>query len=117
MSSTILADRDTNLPPTNASIDTKIQEAQKPQTMEYHRQVFESRLKSGQAQQTYVSPSDNMLSPASQKLKDFKSRHGLKKSKPQTLFAKTSAKKLEAARDTPMFADLKDAAKPIDTEK
>ncbi|OCK75117.1 hypothetical protein K432DRAFT_386391 [Lepidopterella palustris CBS 459.81] len=102
MASNILADRDRNLQPkTNSSA-----EKEKPKTMEYHRQVLESRLKSGHAEQTYISPSDEIMSPATQKLNAFRNKHVMKKSKPQTLFAKASSKNLEAAKGVSMFADI-----------
>ncbi|TKA81269.1 hypothetical protein B0A49_00223 [Cryomyces minteri] len=67
-------------------------EDNKPKSMEYHRQVLESRLKGGEGdKQTYISPSDSIMSPASQKLTAFKERAIGRKDIPkkQSLFAKT----------------------------
>ncbi|KAF2474072.1 uncharacterized protein BDR25DRAFT_301571 [Lindgomyces ingoldianus] len=104
MATNMLASRDTNAQPKS----TPSPEKQKPRSMEYHRQVLESRLKSGQNQQNYISPSDEIMSPATQKLNAFRNKHVMKKSKPQTLFKKTSSKNFEAASamGTAMFADI-----------
>ncbi|OAL02777.1 hypothetical protein IQ06DRAFT_292090 [Phaeosphaeriaceae sp. SRC1lsM3a] len=101
MSANVLSVRDTNaqLKPTASP------EKDKPKSMEYHRQVLQSRMKSEQPQQ-YVSPSDEIMSPATQKLQAFKTKHAMKKSKPQTLFKKTSSKNFETAKGTAMFADI-----------
>ena len=74
--------------------------------------------------QAYVSPSDEIMSPATQKLSAFRSKHAMKKyallgdrdrkegmliefrQKPQTLFARTSSKNFEAAKGAAMFADI-----------
>lgn len=111
MSSNILADR-TNCQPKVIESSEK----EKPKTMEYHRQVLESRIKDGQAQQTYVSPSDEIMSPATQKLNAFRNKHSMKKSKPQTLFAKTSMKNMETAKGGSMFADIPKADQNLDTK-
>ncbi|KAJ9642830.1 hypothetical protein H2201_005413 [Coniosporium apollinis] len=103
MSSNVLSARDTSTQPAPKSED------QKPMSMEYHRQVLESRLKDGQNQQTYVSPSDNIMSPATQKLNAFKSKqvNTMKsKSKPQSLFAKTTSRNADSAKEGAMFADI-----------
>ncbi|KAF2654226.1 hypothetical protein K491DRAFT_693992 [Lophiostoma macrostomum CBS 122681] len=101
MSSTVLSDRDTNAQVKQSMSPVK----EKPKSLEYHRQVLHSRLNSEQPQQ-YVSPSDEIMSPATQKLKDFRNKHVMKKSKPQTLFKSTSAKKFEFAKSAPMFGDI-----------
>jgi hypothetical protein len=104
MPSTILSERDTNVPMEQQSQ----QDGSKPRSMEYHRQVLESRMKEGKSvaltptaeapesssdkastvaghtltkqhafrnQQTYISPSDTIMSPATQKLAAFKNKH------------------------------------------
>ncbi|KAF2811112.1 uncharacterized protein BDZ99DRAFT_415529 [Mytilinidion resinicola] len=108
MSSNILANRDTN-----AKLPSPEKEAgkDKPKSMEFHRQVLESRMKSGQAQQTFISPSDQILSPATQKVNAYRNKHAMKKSKPQTLFAKTSSKNLEAAKSASMSNMFEDIPK------
>ncbi|KAF2205170.1 hypothetical protein GQ43DRAFT_477626 [Delitschia confertaspora ATCC 74209] len=103
MSSHVLASRDTNAQPQPS---TEPEKKQEPKSLEYHRQVLESRLKDGQDQQTYVSPSDEIMSPATQKLNAFRNKHVMQKSKPKTLFAKTSTKNFEAAKGASMFADI-----------
>jgi hypothetical protein len=107
MPSTILSERDANIP-----IEQQQQEgAGKPKSMEYHRQVLESRMKDGKLvaaltppsseedadkssdkattvaghsltnqlafrnQQAYISPSDTIMSPATQKLAAFRNKH------------------------------------------
>ncbi|KAB2576981.1 hypothetical protein DIS24_g1984 [Lasiodiplodia hormozganensis] len=102
MSANVLAQRDANQQ-LGQSVDDG-----KPKSLEYHRQMLESRLKSGQIdEQKYVSPSDGIQSPATQKLAAFKNKHGLQKSKPKTLFGKMSARNMEnAANGGAMFADI-----------
>ncbi|KAF2733522.1 hypothetical protein EJ04DRAFT_513164 [Polyplosphaeria fusca] len=103
MSSNVLNARDNNaqLKPSPSP------EEEKPKSLEYHRQVLESRLKGGKTEQ-YISPSDEIMSPATQKLNAFRNKHVMKKSKPQTLFKKTSTKNFETAKNTNtnMFADI-----------
>jgi hypothetical protein len=106
MPSTILSERDANIP-----IEQQQDGTGKPKSMEYHRQVLESRMKEGKSvaalnppftekdadessdkattvaghsltnqlafsnQQTYISPSDTIMSPATQKLAAFKNKH------------------------------------------
>jgi hypothetical protein len=109
MPSTILSERDTNVKQPVPSAEQQKDSISKPKSMEYHRQVLESRLKEGKSvtaptpapetlsffsakvttvpgytlnkqllhsnQQTYVSPSDTIMSPATQKLAAFKNKH------------------------------------------
>ncbi|EKD17884.1 uncharacterized protein L3040_004424 [Drepanopeziza brunnea f. sp. 'multigermtubi'] len=94
MSSNVLADRDIN-----ASAATKIPEYKPNQekgdvkSMEYHRQVLQSKLEESQGKQTYISPSDNIMSPCTAKLSAYRSKQ-VGKAKPKSLFAKTSSKNL-----------------------
>ncbi|TIA33716.1 hypothetical protein D6C78_07354 [Aureobasidium pullulans] len=71
----------------------------KSEKMNVHRQMFENKLREneGQPSNAYVSPSDAIMSPASQKLSGFKQRQMNKSNpvKPRTLFAKTAASKPE----------------------
>ncbi|KAI9677483.1 MAG: hypothetical protein M1817_006437 [Caeruleum heppii] len=62
-----------------------------PKSMEYHRQVLASKLSEGAGKQPYISPSDTIMSPCTQKLSNYRNKHFMK-AKPQSLFAKTSAK-------------------------
>ncbi|GAB7357252.1 hypothetical protein MBLNU459_g8230t2 [Dothideomycetes sp. NU459] len=97
MFQSVLADRDTNTnmqtQPTSNPFETKEgTENSKPKSMDYHRQMMENKLREndGQASQAYVSPSDAIMSPASQKLSSFKQRQLNKQPiKTRSLFAKT----------------------------
>ncbi|MCJ1303574.1 hypothetical protein MMC08_006384 [Hypocenomyce scalaris] len=93
MSSNVLSFRDAN---TSAPSLQKSTEAKKPKSMEYHRQVLQSRLEEEKAQQTYISPSDTIMSPCTAKLSAYKSKHFMK-AKPQSLFSKTSSKNIAAS--------------------
>ncbi|KAK5993644.1 hypothetical protein PT974_07079 [Cladobotryum mycophilum] len=63
-------------------------------SMEYHRQVFQSKMAEEPSKQ-YVSPSDNIMSPASAKISALRNKH-VAKGKPKSLFAQASAKKLNS---------------------
>ncbi|CAD0089726.1 unnamed protein product [Aureobasidium vineae] len=71
----------------------------KQEKMNVHRQMMENKLRENEGNPTnaYVSPSDAIMSPASQKLSGFKQRQMNKSNpvKPRTLFAKTAASKPE----------------------
>ena len=88
MSSNVLAERDNNAHPAAAK------ENEEPESVEYRGQMLENKLsdqklekpktssrvkkiaqKLRRIQQTYISPSDGILSPATQKLAAFKSKH------------------------------------------
>jgi len=84
MSSNVLADRDVN-----AAVDAKPD----VKSMEYHRQVLQSKLDESQGKQTYISPSDTIMSPCTAKLSAYRSKQ-VGKAKPKSLFAKTSSKNL-----------------------
>ncbi|KAI9877608.1 MAG: hypothetical protein M1830_003316 [Pleopsidium flavum] len=152
MSSTVLSDLDINTtvpqPTTSTSTSTSTSTTtttnNKPKSMDYHRQVLQSRLDedkfvspplpsptlpSTPSKQTYISPSDTILSPCTQKLSAFKEKRFMKYlpvpsltypspsppfptffhplsflpylAKPQSLFAKTSSKSmLNGTKDT-----------------
>ncbi|QDS70365.1 hypothetical protein FKW77_009065 [Venturia effusa] len=147
MSTNILSERSSNIPISPEKKDTKDPKkeapAPAPKSLEYHRQMLESRLKEDKlvpgislqsssslntdaatgttgttnagvgvgvtkvvvpgiahahhlvalssSSQTYVSPSDTIQSPATQKLAAFRTKH-IKAAKPRSLFAKTTAK-------------------------
>ncbi|KAF2086939.1 hypothetical protein K490DRAFT_42967 [Saccharata proteae CBS 121410] len=101
----VLSDRDTNA---QLNTNATMTDDSKPKSMEYHRQVLEQKLQSGQYEEgTYISPSDGIQSPATQKLAAFKNKHGMKKTKPQTLFGKMSARNMAASDNSgAMFADI-----------
>ncbi|KAF2273794.1 uncharacterized protein EI97DRAFT_435716 [Westerdykella ornata] len=109
MTSSVLASRDANtqIKPSPSPEKT---DKDMPKSLEYHRQMLQSRLNDNEVPQ-YVSPSDEIMSPASQKLNAFRTKHAMKKSKPQTLFKKTSTKNFEtASKGGAMFADIPKAA-------
>ncbi|RAR01930.1 e3 ubiquitin-protein ligase bre1 [Stemphylium lycopersici] len=114
MSPNVLASRDTNAQVKPMSSPENDAEKKDIKSLDYHRKVLQSRLNHEQ-EQKYISPSDDIQSPATQKLAAFKAKHAMKKSKPQTLFKKTSSKNFESTKsggDTLMFADIpKDGAK------
>ncbi|TPX08209.1 uncharacterized protein E0L32_001895 [Thyridium curvatum] len=90
MSSTnVLGAKDVNAPiaqqPLGGKPDVK--------SMEYHRQVLQSKMAEAQSKQ-YISPSDNIMSPCTAKLNAFRNKQ-VGKVKPKSLFAQASAKKLE----------------------
>ncbi|KAF2446050.1 hypothetical protein P171DRAFT_483434 [Karstenula rhodostoma CBS 690.94] len=105
MPANVLSNRDTNAQMKSASPQKK---AEKPEakSLDAHRQELASRLKENDKTQQYVSPSDSIQSPATQKLSAFRNKQITKKSKPQTLFKSTSSKKIESAKGTAMFADI-----------
>ncbi|RDW89552.1 hypothetical protein BP6252_01584 [Coleophoma cylindrospora] len=105
----VLSDRDVN-----ASAPQQQQEGVKPtgdiKSMEYHRQVLQSKLDKSEGG-TYVSPSDTIMSPCTAKLSAYRSKQ-VGKTKPKSLFAKTSAKNLAAGG--PMFGDNINSEKKLD---
>jgi hypothetical protein len=105
--SNILSERSSNIPVSPEKKDNK-DSKEAPKSLEYHRQILESRLKEEKlvgislqsstttttpagaivgiihahhlvslfsATQTYVSPSDTIQSPATQKLAAFRTKH------------------------------------------
>ncbi|KAI3057032.1 hypothetical protein CBS147352_2053 [Aspergillus niger] len=65
-------------------------------SMEYHRQVLQGKLENGDKNQaSYVSPSDDVMSPCSKKLSDLKGKRFKNAGKPQSLFAKLGKKNFE----------------------
>ncbi|KAH7393318.1 hypothetical protein BKA64DRAFT_83339 [Cadophora sp. MPI-SDFR-AT-0126] len=93
MSSNVLADRDVNAAAQNKVVDMDAKPDVK--SMEYHRQVLQSKLEENKAEATYISPSDNIMSPCTAKLSAYRNKQ-VGKAKPRSLFAKTSAKNLSA---------------------
>ncbi|KAG0648362.1 bns1 [Hyphodiscus hymeniophilus] len=99
MSSTVLADRDINAA---AAQQPAVDAKPEVKSMEYHRQVLQSKLEESQGKQTYISPSDTIMSPCTAKLSAYRSKQ-VGKAKPKSLFAKTSSKNLGAGGA--MFGD------------
>ncbi|KAL9636795.1 MAG: hypothetical protein Q9164_002606 [Protoblastenia rupestris] len=77
-----LASRDVNTSlPSPVKDSTNMPEKEitsKPKNMDYHRQVLQSRLAEDKSKQTYISPSDNIMSPCTKKLSEYKSKHFMK---------------------------------------
>lgn len=64
------------------------------ESMEYHRQVLQSKMEADK-NKTYISPSDNIMSPCTAKLNAFRNKQ-VGKAKPKSLFAQASSKKLSS---------------------
>ncbi|MCJ1306937.1 hypothetical protein MMC25_000581 [Agyrium rufum] len=85
----------------------------KPKSMEYHRQVLQSKMEDEQAQQTYISPSDTIMSPCTAKLSALKTKRFGQKSKPmQSLFAKQAKvpKEISSPPKSSETSDLDDSS-------
>ncbi|KAL1995209.1 hypothetical protein VTN49DRAFT_1396 [Thermomyces lanuginosus] len=64
--------------------------------MDHHRKALQDRQPDrDEAQSTYVSPSDNIMSPCTKKLSDLKGKRFKNAAKPTNLFANLSKKTLE----------------------
>ncbi|KAL6878988.1 hypothetical protein J3F83DRAFT_711748 [Trichoderma novae-zelandiae] len=84
----ILGDRDVN-----AALADGQPPAKGVKSMQYHRQVFQSRIAQEPSKQ-YVSPSDTIMSPCTAKLSALRNKQ-VTKAKPKSLFAQASTKKLQ----------------------
>lgn len=101
MSSNVLAAKDVNT--SMASQQQSGLESSKAdvKSMEYHRQVLQSKMEQGETKQ-YISPSDNIMSPCTAKLSAFRNKQ-VGKVKPKSLFAQASVKKLEGGSGDGLF--------------
>ncbi|KAK1972800.1 hypothetical protein LY78DRAFT_650200 [Colletotrichum sublineola] len=88
MSPNVLADKDVNA----AVVVNDVQAAKDVKSMEYHRQVLQNKM-AQEKSKTYISPSDDIMSPCTAKLSALRNKQ-VGKVKPKSLFAQTSAKKL-----------------------
>ncbi|MCJ1416024.1 hypothetical protein MMC32_002359 [Xylographa parallela] len=96
MSANVLATRDINTSAPHApKPDSKptMANGEDTKTMEYHRQILQSKLAEDGQKTTYISPSDTIMSPTTQKLAGMRQKRFMK-AKPQSLFAKTSSKNM-----------------------
>ncbi|KAH8821607.1 hypothetical protein F5884DRAFT_827829 [Xylogone sp. PMI_703] len=93
MSSMVLGDRDVNASVSLSSGQPVKDGAKEIKSMEYHRQMLQSKIEQAKENPTYVSPSDNIMSPCTAKLSAYRNKQ-VGKAKPKSLFAKTSAKSL-----------------------
>ncbi|KAK4189642.1 protein BNS1 [Podospora australis] len=112
-SSNILAAKDVNTTFANANNNDSTTAADQPikpdtMSMEYHRQVLQSKMEQDE-KNTYVSPSDTIMSPCTAKLSSFRSKQISKSAKPKSLFAQASAKKLQG-EGGPLFASKPQAS-------
>ncbi|KGO66046.1 Spo12 [Penicillium italicum] len=89
-----LADRSTNTHLASASDKTDLK-ASDISSMEYHRQVLQDKVSSEEQPTSYVSPSDDIMSPCTKKLSDIKGKRFKNAGKPQSLFAKLGKKSYE----------------------
>jgi len=96
MSTNVLAARDINTSAPHASKPTSkptMDNGEDAKSMEYHRQILQSKLAEDGQKTTYISPSDTIMSPTTQKLAGMRQKRFMK-AKPQSLFAKTSSKNM-----------------------
>ncbi|KAK3358991.1 hypothetical protein B0T25DRAFT_531655 [Lasiosphaeria hispida] len=93
MSSNVLAAKDVNTTMMSAQGGASESAKADVKSMEYHRQVLQSKIEDGETKQ-YISPSDTIMSPCTAKLSAFRNKQ-VGKVKPKSLFAQASAKKLE----------------------
>ncbi|KAF4976055.1 hypothetical protein FZEAL_7233 [Fusarium zealandicum] len=96
MSTKVLASKDVNAPMSDQQMNAK-----DVKSMEYHRQVLQSKIAEEDTNNKYISPSDNIMSPCTAKISALRNKHA-GKAKPKSLFAQTSAKKLQG--DNPLGA-------------
>lgn len=87
----------------SAQLQSEMDASKDAKSMDYHRQMLQAKLAQGGEDHTYVSPSDNIMSPCTAKLSGLKSKHAMKV-KPRSLFAKTQSKNIERSGGS-MFAD------------
>ncbi|PYH42035.1 Spo12 family protein [Aspergillus saccharolyticus JOP 1030-1] len=81
---------------TNTHLGTAEETGKPINSMDYHRQKLQGKLESGESNQaSYVSPSDELMSPCSKKLSDLKGKRFKNAGKPQSLFAKLGKKNFE----------------------
>ncbi|KAK0626633.1 hypothetical protein B0T14DRAFT_562522 [Immersiella caudata] len=93
MSGNVLAAKDVNTSLSTSSVTSESNGKPDVKSMEYHRQVLQSRMEHAETKQ-YISPSDNIMSPCTAKLSALRNKQ-VGKVKPKSLFAQASAKKLE----------------------
>ncbi|KAF1967011.1 hypothetical protein BU23DRAFT_516950 [Bimuria novae-zelandiae CBS 107.79] len=105
MSSNVLGPRDANAQMKATSPE---KQADKPvsKSLDDHRQDLKAKLKEGDKTQQYISPSDFIQSPATEKLNAMRNKHIHKKAKPKTLFATTSSKKIDSSKGKMTFEDV-----------
>ncbi|KAL8737133.1 MAG: hypothetical protein Q9181_001978 [Wetmoreana brouardii] len=93
--------------PSSTASKPIITEDEKPKSMEYHRQVLQSKLNDEGENHKYISPSDMIMSPATKKLEALKGKR-FGKAKPQSLFANTTTKNHNGSLDSGVGKKLGD---------
>ncbi|EEA24441.1 hypothetical protein TMatcc_007542 [Talaromyces marneffei ATCC 18224] len=83
-----------------ADIDVKPATNADLHSMDYHRKTLQDKLQNGVADDqsnnaSYVSPSDDIMSPCTKKLSDLKGKRFKNAGKPTSLFAKLGKKNYE----------------------
>ncbi|KAL8907399.1 MAG: hypothetical protein Q9207_001449 [Kuettlingeria erythrocarpa] len=91
-------DVNTSVPSPSKQASKVAHEDQKPKTMEYHRQILQSRLEEDKDTSKYISPSDMIMSPATKKLEALKGKR-FGKAKGQSLFANTMSKNVATSNN------------------
>ncbi|KAL2111208.1 hypothetical protein VUR80DRAFT_147 [Thermomyces stellatus] len=99
--STVLSDKDVNQA---VMAKEEAQAGEKTKSLEYHRQVLQSKMETEQQRTQYVSPSDNIMSPCTAKLNALRNKHA-GKAKPKSLFAQGVARKFDASKAAQPAAD------------
>ncbi|KAJ5851595.1 uncharacterized protein N7529_010980 [Penicillium soppii] len=89
-----LADRSTNTHLAGATDKTDLKGSD-ISSMEYHRQVLQGKVAGDEQPTSYVSPSDEIMSPCTKKLSNIKGKRFKNAGKPQSLFAKLGKKSYE----------------------
>ncbi|KAJ5775249.1 uncharacterized protein N7511_000260 [Penicillium nucicola] len=92
-----LADRPTNTHLANT--DKSDVKGADISSMEYHRQILQEKVAGEEQPTSYVSPSDDIMSPCTKKLSDIKGKRFKNAGKPQSLFAKLGKKSYEQSAE------------------
>ncbi|KAK5166300.1 uncharacterized protein LTR77_008561 [Saxophila tyrrhenica] len=109
-----LSDRDTNVQPTSSPIAAEKQTAEGAENMAHDasntKQSAEQKfsLNNDKQSATYISPSDSILSPASQKLSNFKQKQITKQTGGKTPAARTLFARTASSCSNGGFEDFKD---------
>ncbi|KAL7922414.1 hypothetical protein ACQKWADRAFT_292399 [Trichoderma austrokoningii] len=106
----ILGERDVNVTMTDAQPLAK-----DVKSMEYHRQVLQSRIAQEPSKQ-YISPSDTIMSPCTAKLSAFRNKQ-VAKAKPKSLFAQASTKKFQGENPFGAKPTQSQSQSPLGTRK
>ncbi|KUL84712.1 hypothetical protein ZTR_07627 [Talaromyces verruculosus] len=99
---THLSQQSTMQPDAKKQVDIDVKPATNADllSMDYHRKALQDKLQNGVADDqsnnaSYVSPSDDIMSPCTKKLSDLKGKRFKNAGKPTSLFAKLGKKNYE----------------------